>query len=276
MKRELDIVVISDVHLGTFGCHAQELLQYLKSIQPKMLVLNGDIIDIWQFNKRYFPMEHMEVIRRILKMAVKGTKVYYLTGNHDDILRKFGEMAFGMIQVRNKLVFQVDGKSHWIFHGDVFDPSIQRARWLAKLGGRGYDLLIRLNRNINYFRRALQMQPVSFASNIKKGVKGAVRFIQDFEEAAIQIAGEKGYDYVMCGHIHQPQIREVSVTSGRVVTYMNSGDWVEHLTALEYSAGTWRLFRHTEPERAAIGPREGVGRPITAEETLVHGLRQVQ
>jgi UDP-2,3-diacylglucosamine pyrophosphatase LpxH len=248
MKRELDIVVISDVHLGTFGCHAPELLHYLRSIQPKMLVLNGDIIDIWQFNKRYFPMEHMEVIRRILKMAVKGTKVYYLTGNHDDLLRKFGEMSFGMIQVRNKLVFQVDGKSHWIFHGDVFDPSIQRARWLAKLGGKGYDLLIRLNRNINYLRRSLQMQPVSFASNIKKGVKGAVRFIQDFEETAIQIADEKGYDYVMCGHIHQPQIREVSVKGGRVVTYMNSGDWVEHLTALEYSAGAWRLFRHTERE----------------------------
>jgi UDP-2,3-diacylglucosamine pyrophosphatase LpxH len=267
MKRELDIVVISDVHLGTFGCHAHELLQYLKGIQPKMLVLNGDIIDIWQFNKRYFPMAHMEVIRRILKMAVKGTKVYYLAGNHDDMLRKFGEMSFGMIQVRNKLVFQVDGKSHWIFHGDVFDPSIQRARWLAKLGGKGYDLLIRLNRNINHLRRSLQMQPVSFASNIKKGVKGAVRFIQDFEEAAIQIAGEKGYDYVMCGHIHQPQIREVPIKGGRVVTYMNSGDWVEHLTSLEYSAGAWRLFRYAERERVAGMLQEEANRPEMADDS---------
>ena len=197
MKRELDIVVLSDLHLGTYGCHARELLNYLKSIQPRTLVLNGDIIDMWYFKKSYFPKEHFEVIRRLMKMAVSGTKVYYLTGNHDDVLRKFGEMAFGMIHLRNKLVFQVDGKTHWVFHGDVFDASIHRARWLAKLGGEGYDLLIRINRGINRMRRLFGLGPVSFAARVKKGVKGAVRYISDFEDTAIQLAAEKGYDYVL-------------------------------------------------------------------------------
>ncbi len=245
MKRELDIVVLSDIHLGTYGCHAQELHNYLRSIQPRTLVLNGDIFDIWYFKKSYFPKEHLEVVRRILKMAVNGTKVYYLTGNHDDLLRKFGEMSLGLVHLRNKLVFQVDGKTHWVFHGDVFDASVQRARWLAKLGGEGYDLLIRINRSINWFRRSLNLPPVSFAARVKKGVKGAVRFISDFEEVAIQLAAEKGYDYVLCGHIHQPQIRTVNLDN-RTVTYMNSGDWVEHLTALEFVNGEWNLYKYDE------------------------------
>lgn len=253
MKRELDIVVLSDTHLGTYGCHARELRNYLKSIEPRTLVLNGDIFDIWYFKKSYFPKEHLEVVQRILKMAVNGTKVYYLTGNHDDLLRKFGELSFGLVHLRNKLVFQIDGKTHWVFHGDVFDASIQRARWLARLGGEGYDLLIRINRAINGMRRLLGFAPVSFAARIKKSVKGAVKYISDFEDTAIQLAAEKGYDRVICGHIHRPQMRDVTATNGNVVTYMNSGDWVEHLTALECVKGKWQLYQYDETE-FAISP----------------------
>ncbi len=255
MKRELDIVVLSDIHLGTYGCHARELHNYLKSIQPRTLVLNGDIFDIWQFKKSYFPKEHMEVVRRILKMAVNGTKVYYLTGNHDDLLRKFGELSFGLVHLRNKLVFQVDGRTHWVFHGDVFDASIQKARWLAKLGGAGYDLLIRINRTINGARRIFGLAPVSFAARVKKSVKGAVKYISDFENTAIDLAAEKGYDYVVCGHIHRPQIRDVVAANGRTVTYLNSGDWVEHLTALEFAHGAWSLYRYDESEFEVVNPR---------------------
>lgn len=254
MKRQLDIVVLSDLHLGTYGCHARELLHYLKSIEPRTLVLNGDIIDIWQFRKSYFPKEHLEVVRRILKMAVSGTKVYYLTGNHDDLLRKFGELSFGWVHLRNKLVFQIDGKPHWVFHGDVFDASIQRARWLARLGGQGYDLLIRINRAINSLRRILGLSPVSFAARIKKSVKGAVKYINDFEETAIDLAAEKGYDYVICGHIHRPQMREVTAKNGQTVTYLNSGDWIEHLTALEFSHGKWELYRYDETALEVLHP----------------------
>lgn len=255
MKREPDIVVLSDTHLGTYGCHAGELHNYLKSIQPRTLILNGDILDIWAFKKSYFPKEHTEVVRRLLKMAVNGTKIYYLTGNHDDLLRKFGEVSLGIIHLRNKLVFQVDGRTHWVFHGDVFDASVQRARWLAKLGGEGYDLLIRINRTINRVRRMFGFAPVSFAAKVKKGVKGAVKFIADFEETAIKIASENDYDCVICGHIHQPQMREVTAENGKTVTYMNSGDWVEHLTALEFSNGKWSMYQYDETEFDVVSPR---------------------
>lgn len=254
MKRELDIVIISDVHLGTYGCHARELHNYLKSIEPKTLVLNGDIFDMWQFKKSYFPKEHMEVVRRLLKMAVNGSKIYYLTGNHDDVLRKFGEISLGLIHLRNKLVFQVDGKTHWVFHGDVFDPSVQRARWLAKLGSHGYDWLIRINRGINQLRRLIGMKPASFSAKVKKGVKGAVRFIGDFEDTAIRLAAENEYDCVICGHIHQPQIRDVETQNGRTIRYMNSGDWVEHLTALECKAGKWELYQYHKADFAITSP----------------------
>lgn len=254
MKRQVDIVVLSDVHLGTYGCHARELNHYLKSIEPRTLVLNGDIFDIWNFKKSYFPKEHLEVVRRIMKMAVSGTKVYYLTGNHDDLLRKFGELSFGLVHLRNKLVFQIDGKTHWVFHGDVFDASIQRARWLARLGGQGYDLLIRINRLINGCRRLFGFAPVSFAAKIKKSVKGAVKYISDFENTAIELAAEKGYDYVVCGHIHRPQMREVTAENGRKVTYMNSGDWVEHLTALEFAHGKWQIYHYDETEFEVLSP----------------------
>lgn len=270
MKRALDIVILSDLHLGTYGCHAGELLNYLKSIQPRTLVLNGDIIDMWYFKKSYFPKEHFEVIRRLMKMAVNGTKVYYLTGNHDDVLRKFGEMAFGMIHLRNKLVFQIDGKTHWVFHGDVFDASIHRARWLAKLGGEGYDLLIRINRVINRMRRLAGFGPVSFAARVKKGVKGAVKYIGDFEDTAIQLAAEKGYDHVICGHIHRPQMRDVTAANGRTVTYMNSGDWVEHLTSLEFAHGKWSIYQYDEAEFSAPSPRL----QVPEKESNIYTLRR--
>lgn len=255
MKRRPDVVVLSDLHLGTYGCHARELLNYLKDIQPQTLILNGDIIDFWAFKKNYFPKEHLEVIRRILKLSANGTKTYYLPGNHDDTLRKFGEISLGGIQLRNKLVFQINNKTHWAFHGDVFDMSIQRARWLAKLGSKGYDFLIKLNRSLNVIRGWLGMAPVSFSARIKKKVKGAVRYVSDFEETAIELAADNGYDYVICGHIHVPQIREVETKEGKKVIYLNSGDWIEHLTALEYENGDWRLYRYDESEYHTPNPR---------------------
>jgi len=255
MKKALDIVVLSDIHLGTYGCQAKELNNYLKSIQPRTLVLNGDIFDMWYFKKSYFPKEHMEVVRRILKMAVNGTKIYYLTGNHDDVLRKFGEFSLGLIQLRNKLVFQIDGRTHWVFHGDVFDASIQKARWLARLGGEGYDLLIRMNRTINTIRKTIGLSPVSFASKIKKSVKGAVKYVSDFEDTAIQLADDKGYDCVICGHIHRPQMREVTANNGRTVSYLNSGDWVENLTALEFVNGKWSLYKYDKTDHEVVNSR---------------------
>lgn len=254
MKRELDIVVISDVHLGTYGCHARELLNYLKSIKVDTLILNGDFVDMWQFRKRYFPKEHIQVIQHILKMATKGTKVYYITGNHDDALRKYSDFSSGNIHLRDKLVLKLKGENYWIFHGDVFDVFIKYSPFLAKLGGKGYDWLIFINRVINKLRRALGKPRMSFAKRVKHQVKEAVKFISDFENTAIQLAASEDYDYVICGHIHRPQMRGVEV-NGKTVTYLNSGDWVENLTALEYKWGRWSIYEYDEVDYEFHSPR---------------------
>jgi UDP-2,3-diacylglucosamine pyrophosphatase LpxH len=266
MKREPDIVVISDVHLGTYGCHAKELLRYLKSIRPKTLILNGDFVDMWQFKKRYFPLQHMQVLQRILRMAAKGTKVYYITGNHDDQLRKYTDFSTGNIHLRDKLLLQLKNKRVWIFHGDVFDASVRYSPWIAKLGGKGYDYLIRLNRFINAVRLFFGWERMSFAHKVKHRVKRAVRFIEDFEETAIQLAAEQGYDYVICGHIHQPQMR-VAAHAGRQVTYLNSGDWVENLTALEYQWGQWTIYTYDEADYELLNKKLMVnGKQAEAQE----------
>jgi UDP-2,3-diacylglucosamine pyrophosphatase LpxH len=242
-KREVEIVVISDVHLGTYGCQAKELLRYLKSIKPKTIILNGDIIDIWQFSKRYFPEAHLKIIRRILRFVIEGVDVYYLTGNHDEMLRKFADVEIGGLKIQNKLVLEVDGKKAWIFHGDVFDVTMQYSKWLAKLGAIGYDTLILINTFVNFVLNAFGREKLSFSKKIKSGVKGAVKFINKFETTAAEIAISKGYDYVICGHIHQPEYRVIT-TEGGSVTYLNSGDWVESLTALEYNKGAWSIYHY--------------------------------
>ena len=245
MKRHVELAVISDVHLGTYGCKAEELLQYLNSIEPEILVLNGDIIDIWNFKKSYFPKSHLKVIRKFLSMATKNTDIYYIAGNHDDMLRKFTDFEIGNLKVCNKLCLNLDGSKTWIFHGDVFDASVQHSKWIAKLGGKGYDLLITINNVVNWFLVQMGREKYSFSKKIKNSVKNAVKFISDFELTAAELAIENDYDYVVCGHIHQPQIREVINKKGSCI-YLNSGDWVENLSALEYSNKEWRIFYYDE------------------------------
>ncbi|RBL92981.1 UDP-2,3-diacylglucosamine diphosphatase [Chitinophaga flava] len=254
-KRALDIVVISDVHLGIYGCHAKELVQYLDSIDPRIMVLNGDIIDIWQFSKRYFPKAHTKVIRKILKMIGKGTEVYYLTGNHDEALRKYAGFELSNFTIDNKLVLDVDGKKHWFFHGDVYDVTMKNSKWLAKLGGKGYDLLIILNRLVNHILEGLGREKMSFSKKVKQGVKSAIKFISDFEQTVAEIAVDKGFDVVCCGHIHQPLIKEMPV-GDKSVTYLNSGDWVESLTALEYSQQQWTLYQHPVSKTKIVLPED--------------------
>lgn len=244
-KRKVELIVISDTHLGTFGSHAKELLHYLSSVKPRILVLNGDIIDIWQFQKSYFPKAHLRVIRKIIGMASKGTKVYYITGNHDELLRKFSNTVMGNFSITDKLVLELDDKKAWIFHGDVFDVSVQHSKWIAKLGGLGYDYLILLNRLVNWILNKFGKEPYSFSKKIKASVKKAVKHISDFENTATELAIENKYDYVICGHIHEPKIMERSNRNGSTL-YLNSGDWVENLTALEYNKKRWKMYRYSE------------------------------
>lgn len=243
-KRKLDVVVISDVHLGTYGCRAKELLNYLKTIQPKTLILNGDIIDIWQFNKRYFPKSHMGVIKQIFSLLSSGTEVYYITGNHDEMLRKFKGFRLGEFRIENKLILTLNHKKVWVFHGDVFDVTMKHSKWLAKLGGLGYDLLIVINTVMNWISEQIGYGRISLSKKIKNSVKGAIKFINDFEKTATDIAIENQFDYVVCGHIHQPQIKEIRNQKGKTI-YLNSGDWIENLTALEYCKNEWSLYEYS-------------------------------
>lgn len=244
-KRPVDLVVISDVHLGTYGCHAEELLRYLKGIDPAHIVLNGDIVDIWQFSKRYWPKTHMKLVKYLLSQIGKGVRVTYITGNHDEMLRKFAGFELGSFKIVNKLKLTLADGDAWLFHGDVFDVTMQHSKWLAKMGGVGYDLLILINRLVNHLSEKMGRGKISLSKKIKNSVKGAVKFINNFEQLVADLASANGYRYVVCGHIHQPEIRTISGETGEVV-YLNSGDWVENLTALEYHQGTWTLFKYDE------------------------------
>ncbi len=240
-KREVEIVILSDIHLGTYGCHATELVAYLKSIRPKLLILNGDIIDGWAFSKRYFPNSHMAVISEVFRMMQKDTKVIYITGNHDEFLRKYTDLSMGNLFLTDKYLFEIEGKKNWVFHGDIFDHTTKGgAKIIAQIGGIGYDWLILLNRGINWFLEIIGKQKVSLSKKIKNSVKKAVKFIADFEEKAIELAIDNHYDYVICGHIHMPSDREVLTEKGKT-HYLNSGDWIENLSWLEYNEGKWSL-----------------------------------
>jgi UDP-2,3-diacylglucosamine pyrophosphatase LpxH len=243
IKRNVELVVLSDIHLGTSGCQAVELLKYLKSIKPRTLVLNGDIIDIWQFKKRYFPKAHLKLIKHIIGLASDRCTVYYITGNHDEMFRKFSGMKIGKLRIINDLVLHLDGKKVWFFHGDVFDVIMQYSKWLAKLGAIGYDTLIWLNTKVNWVGRKLKLEPVSFSKKIKQSVKSAVKYINAFEDSAAIVAARKGIDFIVCGHIHHPEMRNIQVENGSV-NYLNSGDWLENLTSLEYNEKKWRIFHY--------------------------------
>jgi UDP-2,3-diacylglucosamine pyrophosphatase LpxH len=248
-RRKIDILVLSDIHLGTYGCHAKELLHYLKTVKPKVVILNGDIIDIWQFSKSYWPQSHMKVVKYLMGWMSKGVKIHYITGNHDEMLRKFVGFKMGSFTIANKLVLDLhDGKKAWFFHGDVFDVTMQHSKWLARLGAVGYDSLILINRLANFILEKLfRKGKLSFSKRIKNSVKGAVKFINNFEETAADIGISNEYDYVVCGHIHHPDMKEIVNDNGKII-YLNSGDWIENLSALEYANQEWQIYTFDEKD----------------------------
>lgn len=239
-KRKVRVVVISDVHLGFVGCRAKELNRYLKSIEPEILIINGDFIDIWQFRSYYFPKSHSKVLQRVFKFISDGVKVHYLTGNHDEMLRRFSGLQLGNLELEDKLILDLDGKKHWIFHGDIFDVTMQGSRWLAKLGNTGYEILILINKLVNFFLDLMGKEKTSFSQQVKAATKRGIKKLGDYEITAAQIAMDEGYDYVVNGHVHLPVIKPINTDRGSVM-YLNSGDWVENMTALEYNDGEWKL-----------------------------------
>lgn len=276
-KRKLDIVVISDVHLGSVGAKAKALNQYLKTVDPKILIINGDFIDGWNFKKKYFPEAHFEVIRRVIKIINSGSRVYYISGNHDEFIRKYNGLNLGNFSILNQLELEMNKKKMWFFHGDIFDASIQgRMKYLAKLGGKAYDLLIWSNRKVNQVLDLLGKEKMSFSKTIKNSVKVAVKWIGDFEKVASHIAIEKGFDYVICGHIHSPQIKEYENPKGKTM-YLNSGDWIENLTSLEYHRKKWKIHQYLPEENEypdeSHDPGES-GQPEIGQ--MIQELKQIQ
>jgi UDP-2,3-diacylglucosamine pyrophosphatase LpxH len=255
-KRSIDVAILSDLHLGTYGCRAKEIVTYLKSISPQILILNGDIIDIWQFTKHYFPPTHVAVIKEILNLMTSGTRVIYVTGNHDEMLRRYSDLQSGQFQLTDKLVIEIDHKMMWIFHGDVFDNTTKgSAKFWAKMGSNGYAVLLGFNRFINKLMKFFGREKVSLSKKVMQKVNESIIKIDEFETLVAELAIEKKYDYVICGHIHQPQKRVISNKEGSVV-YLNSGDWVEHLTSLEYYDNDWHIYKYEESKLKTINVKE--------------------
>ena len=246
----LRTVWISDVHLGTAGCNAELLLDFLKTVECETLFLVGDIVDGWQLRKGwYWPTRHNDVVRCILKKAKHGTRVIYVPGNHDEALRDFTGLNFGGVEVTGEAMHTTaDGRRLLVLHGDQFDGVVLYARWLAFLGDHAYTLLLKLNGGVNRVRRRLGLPYWSLSAHIKKKVKNAVQYVCSFEAAVAHAAGERGADGVVCGHIHTAEIREIGD-----VTYYNDGDWVESCTALvEHFDGRMEILDWAARAREAL------------------------
>jgi UDP-2,3-diacylglucosamine pyrophosphatase LpxH len=243
--RNPEIVVLSDIHLGNFGCHAEELAHYLESIHPKSIILNGDIIDFIQMSWRFWPSTHMRVLELLTHKVAQGVQLYYLSGNHDDLLRKFSNLNLGHFSLLNKLVLNLNGEETWFFHGDVFDSLALKTKLLTRMGALGYDFIIQLNRTLNQSLKALGRPRYSLSKKIKLGIKSALEHVEDFEQCIAELALENGYSTVACGHIHAPIIKKIhSKKYNKEILYLNSGDWIESLTALEFDGKKWSLYEY--------------------------------
>lgn len=228
--KKIEALFISDVHLGSKGSNANQVAELLKEYEPEYLFLVGDIIDGWMLKRKFrWPDSHTKVIQRILKLSRKGTKVIYITGNHDDFLREYGEIKFGNIELRNEYIW----KNTFITHGDLYDGIVQM-KWLAVLGSIGYDIAITLDR----FLKKLGMKR-SLSKFLKNKVKEAIKFMTDFENELSNQAKKYNCDTVICGHIHQPVDKMVDK-----VKYLNCGDWVENNTYITFNKNNYELHEY--------------------------------
>lgn len=243
-RMEFRTIWISDIHLGTKGCNADLLIDFLDSTDSDTLFLVGDIIDGWRLRKKpYWPASHNDVVWRILKRAKRGTRIVYIPGNHDEMVRQFAGMNFGGVEIeRAAFHTTADGRRLMILHGDEFDAIMLAHRWLAFVGDALYHALMGLNRWVNLARRRLGMPYWSLSKVAKHKVKNAVEFVSAYEQIVARAAAERGVDGVVCGHIHTAEIRELGE-----VTYYNDGDWVEGCTALvEHFDGRMEILHWTE------------------------------
>ncbi|MFZ5749292.1 MAG: UDP-2,3-diacylglucosamine diphosphatase [Pseudomonadota bacterium] len=247
-RRKYRTIWISDVHLGTRGCNAEMLIDFLDHVDSDTMYLVGDIIDGWQLKKKfYWPATHNDIVWRVLKRAKRGTRIIYIPGNHDEVFRQFTGLSFGGVEIRRQAIHKTaDGRRLLVLHGDEFDAITLSHRWLAHLGDAAYTFTMTLNRWVNAYRRAFNKPYWSLSKYAKQKVKNAVEFISKFEEIVAHEAGVRGVDGVIAGHIHTAEIRTIEG-----VEYYNDGDWVEGCTALvEHYDGRMEIL-HWAEEMAA-------------------------
>lgn len=259
-RRFYRTIWISDIHLGTPGCQADALLDFLRDTECQTLYLVGDIIDGWQLRRSwYWPQSHNDVVQKLLRKARKGTRVVFVPGNHDEFARHYLGHQFGGIEViEDGLHLTADGRRLWVTHGDLFDGVIQHAKWLAYLGDQAYELSLRLNRHLNRWRARMGLPYWSLSKYLKRKVKRAVSYVGDFEAAVAREAKRRGADGVVCGHIHHAELRTIDG-----VLYANDGDWVESLSALvEHADGRLEIV-----EQVPGGAPVRVPRPASATDT---------
>jgi len=262
-RRRFRTIWISDIHLGTRGCKAEFLLDFLRETESETLYLVGDIVDGWRLKRSwYWPQAHNDVVQKLLRKARKGTRVVYVPGNHDEILRRFLEINIGQIEVvPEALHVTADGKRLLVLHGDEFDGVVRYARWLALLGDWAYNLALAANDWMNRARRTLGFSYWSLSAYLKQRVKNAVEYVSRFEDAVADAAAKRGVDGVVCGHIHHAEIRPI-----RGVVYCNDGDWVESCTALvEHADGRLEILRWVEDPSAFFAPARARARAAAAE-----------
>lgn len=247
-------VWISDVHLGFRGCQAENLLDFLHSVETEYLFLVGDIVDFWSLQKSsYWPQQHTNVVRSILGKAKHGTKVIYVPGNHDEVMREYTGYSFGNLEIHLDYVHTtLEGKKLLILHGDEFDTIVKHSQMIAKLGSWAYDILLQLNQYVNIFRKIFKRNYWSLAKYLKLKVKNAVNYIGSFETALAHLAKERKVDGVVCGHIHHAEVRYINS-----VLYCNDGDWVESCSSLiEHEDGRLELIYWDEDYKKSIVPIE--------------------
>jgi UDP-2,3-diacylglucosamine pyrophosphatase LpxH len=250
--RTPDIAVISDCHLGTRHCRADELFTYLNQIRPKRLIINGDLCDLGHYFTRHWPRRHQEILKRILELAGSGTEVIYVIGNHDAPLRGFMDLLPGLRLVP-EYQCNYDGLELLFTHGHRFDAQLCGLRWLKQLGGLGYEALQWAEWQGNRLLRWAGFAPRRWVTALKHSIPGANRVINRFEDAAIYLALKEGLDVICCGHIHVPRIDVIDL-GGRRIRYINTGDWVEHCTAVEATDGVFALHGYAAGDRSVLVP----------------------
>ncbi|MBJ7443221.1 MAG: UDP-2,3-diacylglucosamine diphosphatase [Sphingobium sp.] len=254
-RRRFRTIWISDIHLGTRGCNAAMLIDFLDNVDSDTIYLVGDIIDGWRLKKRfYWPASHNDVVWRLMKRAKRGTRVVYIPGNHDEMFRQFTGMNFGGVEIRRKAIHTTaDGRKLLVLHGDEFDTIMLAHRWLAFVGDAAYTTLMRLNVVVNAVRQRMGLPYWSLSKMAKHKVKNAVSFISQFEEVVAHEAGARGVDGVVCGHIHNAEMREIGG-----VAYYNDGDWVEGCTALvEHDCGRMEVLHWADEIAARTQAEQG-------------------